>query len=243
MQLSVHAYTSGTKGCSPLNAEIDAGSCGRKLSERGQRGACAMVQKGDADVANCGSVPLNTIINSSLNRSWVSLSTSSTQPSVFQTLSSSSTGPERITKSSSRFFCFSMKRLSFLTHVAHRTLLCALGFSLLFGPSSAFLGLQISRFQRRRPLVEQLALHLTYVGLLPNYQEDEAMIRGILEDSGRSPFAEKLTRIVVFFLVLSSTFRLHSRGLSVGGRQLLQSRYTRDDRRDRVDNFFLTSVG
>ena len=32
-------------------------------------------------------------------------------------------------------------------------------------------------------------------------------------------------------------------GLSVGGRQLLQSRYTRDDRRDRVDNFFLTSVG
>ena len=195
MQLSVHAYASGTKECSPLNVEIDAGSCGRKWSERGQRGACAMVQKGDADVANCGSVPLNTIINSSLNRSRVSLSTSSPQPSVFQTLSSgSSTGPERITKSSSRY-CFSMKRLSFLTHVAHRTLLCALGFSLLFGPSSACLGLQISRFQRRRPLVDQLALHLTYVGLLPNYQEDEAMIRGILEDSGRSLFAEKHTRI------------------------------------------------
>ena len=94
MQLSVHAYASGTKGCSPLNAEIDTGSCGRKWSERGQRGACAMVQNGDADVANCGSVPLNTIINSSLNRSRVSLSTSSPQPSVFQTLSSgSSTGP------------------------------------------------------------------------------------------------------------------------------------------------------
>ena len=29
----------------------------------------------------------------------------------------------------------------------------------------------------------------------------------------------------------------------MGGRQLLQSRYTRDDRRDRVDNFFRTSVG
>ena len=65
-------------------------------------------------------------------------------------------------------------------------------FSLLFGPSSACLGLQISRFQRRRPLVDQLALHLTYVGLLLNYQEDEAMIRGILEDSGL--FAEKHTR-------------------------------------------------
>ena len=124
MQLSVHAYASGTRGCRPLNAEIDAGICGRKWSERGQRGACAMVQNGDADVANCGSVPLNTVINSSLNRTR--LSTSSPQPSVFQTLSSgSSTGPERITKSSSRY-CFSMKRLTFLTHVAHRTLsLCS----------------------------------------------------------------------------------------------------------------------
>ena len=109
-------------------------------------GACAMVRNGDVDVANCGSVPLNTIINSSLNRSQVPLSTSSPQPSVFQTMSSgSSTGPERITKSSSRC-CFSMKRLSFLTHVSHRTLLCAVGFSLLSGPSSACLGLQISRF-------------------------------------------------------------------------------------------------
>ena len=32
-------------------------------------------------------------------------------------------------------------------------------------------------------------------------------------------------------------------GLSVGGRQLPQLLDTRDDRRDRVDNFFLTSVG
>ena len=142
MQLSVHAYASGTKGCSPLNAENDAGSCGLKCSERGQRpnclvlGAFAMVRNGDVDVANCGSVPLNTIINSSLNRSQVPLSTSSPQPSVFQTMSSgSSTGPERITKSSSRY-CLSMNR--FLTHVAHRTLLCALGFSLLSGPSSAW---------------------------------------------------------------------------------------------------------
>ena len=98
-----------------MNAEIDGGSCGRKWSERGQRGACAMVQKGDADVANCGSMPLNTLINSSLNRSRVSLSASSPQPSVFQTLSSgSSTGPERITKSvlASRF-CFSMKKVVF----------------------------------------------------------------------------------------------------------------------------------
>ena len=132
---------------------------------------------------NRSQVPLIRVVGSSLRVP--------PQPSVFQTLSSgSSTGPERITKSISRY-CFSMKGLSFLTHVAHRTLLCALGFSLL----SACLGLQISRFQRRRPLVDQLELHLTYVGLLPNYQEDEAMIRGILEDSGRSPFAEKHTRI------------------------------------------------
>ena len=34
MQLSVHAYASGTKGCSPLNAEIDAGSCGCRGSHK-----------------------------------------------------------------------------------------------------------------------------------------------------------------------------------------------------------------
>ena len=57
------------------------------------------------------------------------------------------------------------------------------------------LGCKSRDSQRRRPWVDQLALYLTYVILLPNYQEDEAMLRGILEDSGRYPFAVKNTRI------------------------------------------------
>ena len=73
---------------------------------------------------------------------------------------------------------------------------CALGFSLLFWAIIGMcLGCKSRDSQRRRPLVDQLALYLTYVGLLPNYQEDEAMLRGILEDAGRYPFAEKHTRI------------------------------------------------
>ena len=43
MHQSVHAYESGTKGCSPLNAEIDAGSCGLEWSERGQRPNCLVL--------------------------------------------------------------------------------------------------------------------------------------------------------------------------------------------------------
>ena len=159
--------------------------------------ACAMVRNGDVDVANCGSVPLNTIINSSLNRSQVPLSTSSPQPSVFQSMSSgSSTGPERITKSSSRY-CFSMKKsVVFPELMLHIALFFVLSDSHCYlGYHRHDLGCKSRDSQRRRPWVDQLALYLTYVVLRPNYQEDEAMLRGILEDSGRYPFAVKHTRI------------------------------------------------
>ena len=48
-------------------------------------------------------------------------------------------------KSSTRC-CFSFNRLSFLAHVAHRALLCALRLSLFSEPSLTCLGLQIWRF-------------------------------------------------------------------------------------------------
>ena len=53
--------------------------------------------------------------------------------------------PERTTKSSTRC-CFSMKRLCFPAHVAHRALPCALRLSLFSEPSLTCLGLEISRF-------------------------------------------------------------------------------------------------
>ena len=42
-----------------------------------------------------------------------------------------------------------------------------------------------------------VALFLPHVVVLPNYQEDEAMLRETLEDTRRSPFAEKYMSIVL----------------------------------------------
>ena len=108
--------------------------------------------------------------------------------------------------------------LSLPAHVAHRALLCALGFSVLSEPSSTCLSgctdwrsiasphctsSDLSQFHWRS-FPEQSRGRLCHADKICGVrcpasdlwiQEDEAMLRGNLKGTGRTPFAEKHARI------------------------------------------------
>ena len=138
--------------------------------------------------------PRRRISGSSGAYGWLE-STSSRQPPVFPTIfSGRRRDPRGLRNQAPAIFLHERLSLSWLT--SHIALFFVLSDSRYFlSHHQHVLGCKSRDSQRRRPLVDQLALCLTRVVLLPNYQEDEAMLREPLEDIGRSLLAEKHARI------------------------------------------------